>query len=204
VLVPEKGEPAIRNRTLPSLILISGSAVIMLAGCVAGIATSTATTTATAAKTTASSTTTTNYDGTYTGKFYYRHPLNDSVEFKNIEWIEDSFTLTLTLKTNSIYDNKIVILDITNISCSEPRLGNGIPTQNPNKPYQSVAYLPNELYTQLVNKGFYYIRVNFTNGDLEIAAQAEHDGDLIVSSDGMTLSNSPSSIGTEENQIGHG
>ncbi len=182
-----------KNRALLIIVLIISLTVMMLSGCTA----STPTTTTAANKTTAS---TTIYDGTYAGKFYYKHPANDSVEYKNIEWIEDSFTLTLTFKTRNITDNKVVILDITKISCSDPRFGDGVPT-NFNEVYHSVAYLPLNPSTQLVNNSAYGITVYFTNGELNISNSGVHNGDLIVSSDGITLSNSPASIGTEANRI---
>jgi hypothetical protein len=186
----------IRNNALPGLIIITCLTTSLLAGCAASANPASALTTT--GKTTASQTTTIKYNGTYTGTFYYKHPADDSVEYKNIKWVEDSFTLTVTLKADSVMNNKTVILGISDISCSEPSFGAGIATQNLNKTYQSAAYLPFGPSTQVTDGGFYHMQVYFANGDLEMGAMAGHEGDLIVSSEGNILSNSPDVVGSEQ------
>ncbi|MDD5038971.1 MAG: hypothetical protein PHN78_06610 [Dehalococcoidales bacterium] len=187
----------ISSRSIYSFVLILVLGIIMLSGCTPSMpGTTTPTTTASPADTTV-------YDGIYTGKFVYSHPVDDSVrDAKDLIWVEDSFTLTLQFMTNSIFENGVVVLDIIDISCSEPSFGEGIPTQNPNKPYQSVAYLPLNTSTPIVDTRF-AIRTYFTNGAIEInteAGDSEDDIDLSVSSDGRTLSNPPVILGTQRTE----
>jgi len=134
------------------------------------------------------------YDGTYTGTFYYQYPADPHVAYKDLRWIRASFTLTITLETIDINNNNgQVYLVITNIDGSGPSFGTGIPA-NTSEPGGSRANLPIDPSTMLMKSTTYGFKVCFTNCDLLFVGLT--DGDLFVSSDGRTLSNSPSSTGT--------
>jgi len=131
------------------------------------------------------------YDGTYSGTFTYAHPVDNTAEFKDLKWVNESFNVTIALKTLFISDGN-AHLDITNISCTEPSFGSGVPTSALHESGDSTAYLPVDPTSTPANPNTSAFLIHFTNGNI-IAGIA---GKVYISPDGKTISNSSGSNGT--------
>ena len=139
------------------------------------------------------------YDGTYKGTFNYKYA--DFASVKETNWIHDSFDLEMTLKTDIIVPEitvegttmgGLINLDITNVWCSDPGFGTGSTGVVPVKSdyLMSIATLPLNPAKPHPEMSPYGIIINFPNG-ADLVAPLFGEGEILVSSDGKVLSNSP-------------
>lgn len=131
------------------------------------------------------------YDGTYTGTFIYAHPVDNTAEFKDLKWVNKSFSVTITLKTLYISEGN-AHLDITNVSCTEPSFGSGVPTSALHESGDSQAYLPVDPASTSANPNTTAFVIKFANGNIGAGIA----GKVYISPDGKTISNSSGSNGT--------
>jgi hypothetical protein len=117
------------------------------------------------------------YDGTYIGTFNYMYKLPDYSNPATV-WttINDSFTLSITLKTR-VTDPDIIYLNVTNVVSSEPGFGTGsdgivphpysqviLPTKLPST-MQAASGLPDEIYIKFSNGTFLKMDYVYVNSD---------------------------------------
>lgn len=111
------------------------------------------------------------YDGTYTGTFKYEYPSYSGLWGTDVSMVQDSFTLSITLKTRMVTSDTIYLY-VTNVVSSNPDFGTGSNGFAPKHWERSTsegegyayAELPTEFPSTRIDGMPRYIYIGFPNG----------------------------------------